>query len=165
MISSVNTADGIVGIKIKLARDIDPRKPCCDNPSGQAHHAGEFRCATCGAHRGWCSQATHNLICETVRRFGAPPEPIIVRQQQEKAMAFEQKDNTGAIFVNDRKEKDTHPDRNGSAKIGGREYYISGWLHKTKDGKPYLSLTFKPKNEAVDKSKPRAEELNDAIPF
>ena len=37
-------------------------------------------------------------------------------------MAFEQRDNSGAIFVNDRKEKDTHPDRSGSALIDGREY-------------------------------------------
>jgi len=43
-------------------------------------------------------------------------------------MAFDQKDNTGAIFVNDRKEKDTHPDRSGSATIGGVQYWVSGFL-------------------------------------
>jgi hypothetical protein len=68
-------------------------------------------------------------------------------------MAFEQKDNTGAIFVNDRKEKDTHPDRSGSATIDGVEYWVSGWLKKTKDGQPYLSLAFKPKNGAAAKLK------------
>jgi hypothetical protein len=64
-------------------------------------------------------------------------------------MAFEQKDNTGAIFVNDRKEKDTHPDRAGSATIDGVEYWVSGWLRKSKDGQPYLSLAFKRKNDTA----------------
>jgi hypothetical protein len=80
-------------------------------------------------------------------------------------MAFEQKDNSGSIWVNDRKEKDTHPDRSGSATIDGRQYWVSGWLRQTKDGKPYLSLAFKPKEEAVDRSKPRAEEFQDSVPF
>jgi len=60
-------------------------------------------------------------------------------------MSFEQKDNSGSIFVNDRKERDEHPDRSGSAKIGGVDYWVNGWLRKTKDGKPYLSLSFKEK--------------------
>jgi hypothetical protein len=80
---------------------------------------------------------------------------------------FEQKDNTGSIFVNDHKQEDTHPDRSGSAKIGGVDYWVNGWLRKTKMGQPYLSLSFKPKDAkpAADKSKPRAEELDEAIPF
>lgn len=62
-------------------------------------------------------------------------------------MAYEQKDNSGSIFVNDRKQKETHPDRTGTALIDGTEYYISGWLKQSKDGKPFLSLSFKPKSQ------------------
>jgi len=80
-------------------------------------------------------------------------------------MAFEQRENSGSIWVNDRKEKDTHPDRTGSALIDGREYWVSGWLKKTKDGKPFLSLSFKPKQETPDRSKSRADALGDSIPF
>ena len=80
-------------------------------------------------------------------------------------MAFEQRDNSGAVFVNDRKEKDTHPDRAGSATIGGVEYWISGGLKKTKAGDPYLSLAFKPKQETPDKSKSRTDDFNDEVPF
>jgi hypothetical protein len=91
-------------------------------------------------------------------------------------MAFEQRDFTGAVFVNDRKEKDEHPDRAGSAMIAGVEYWISGWLKKSsRDGKPYLSLAFKPKN--ADAAQPKnktaqpagggsaARDLDDEIPF
>jgi hypothetical protein len=63
-------------------------------------------------------------------------------------MAFEPKDNTGSIWANDKRQADNHPDRTGSALIGGREYWLNGWLKKTKDNKSYLSLSFKPKDHA-----------------
>lgn len=61
-------------------------------------------------------------------------------------MAYEQRDNGGTIFVNDRKEKDTHPDRTGTAMIGGVMYYVSGWLKQGSKG-PFLSLAFKLKED------------------
>ena len=80
-------------------------------------------------------------------------------------MAFEQTDNTGAVFVNDRKQEDAHPDRTGSALIDGRPYYVNGWLRKTKDGQTYLALSFKRKDaKPADKSKSRAE-MADEVPF
>jgi hypothetical protein len=79
-------------------------------------------------------------------------------------MAFEQKDNSGAIFVNDHKQEDAHPDRSGSAKIDGVEYWVNGWLKKTKDGKPYLSLSFKPKEQRrAVYNKNRRDEISDDI--
>ena len=43
---------------------------------------------------------------------------------------------------------------------------MHGWLKKTKDGKPYLSLAFKPKVEKPAASnKSLAEDLDDQIPF
>lgn len=58
-------------------------------------------------------------------------------------MAYEQRDNSGSVFVNDRKEKPNHPDRTGKAMIGGVMYYVNGWL-KESNGKKFLSLSFKP---------------------
>jgi len=63
-------------------------------------------------------------------------------------MAYEQKDNSGALFKNERKESENHPDRTGTALIDGVEYWVSGWLKKSKDGEPYMSLAFKPKDDA-----------------
>jgi hypothetical protein len=81
-------------------------------------------------------------------------------------MTYELKDNTGSVFANDRKIEDTHPDRTGTAKIGGVEYWVSGWLHTTKKGQTYLSLSFKAKNadNAKPKQSPR-DDLNDQVPF
>ena len=39
-------------------------------------------------------------------------------------MAYEQKENSGAIFKNEKREKDTHPNMTGTALIGGVEYFI-----------------------------------------
>ena len=52
--------------------------------------------------------------------------------------------NSGALFKNDKKQKDTHPDRTGKLNVDGKDYYLSGWLKQDKNGNPYLSLSVKP---------------------
>ena len=89
-------------------------------------------------------------------------------------MAYEQRDNSGSVFVNDRKEKDTHPDRTGTAMIDGVMYYVSGWIKDSAKGK-FMSLAFKRKEEKKPES-PMAkdsksagsfhnDDMNDDIPF
>lgn len=91
-------------------------------------------------------------------------------------MAYEQKDMSGTLFVNDRKDKDTHPDRTGTALIDGVEYWVSGWLKQGKKG-PFLSMSFKRREveqqthrqNAPLKPDPRIttgrQEMDDEIPF
>jgi hypothetical protein len=73
----------LIGLRVKLARPIDQKKPCCRNlaiiGAGSGPHAGEFRCVDCNRHRGWLSQSTASWISEVVNRFGAPTTPIVVR--------------------------------------------------------------------------------------
>jgi hypothetical protein len=114
--------------------------------------------------------AVDAFVNEIARCFGAPPVSVVIlRQQEEAKMAFEQKDNSGAVFVNDRKDQDTHPDRTGTARIDGTDYWVNGWLRKTKDGKPYLALSFKEKEPKQDKlpasNKTIEDDLKDGIPF
>lgn len=76
------------------------------------------------------------------------------------------KEMSGSMFVNTKKEKDTHPDRNGTALIGGVEYWVSGWIKETKSGDKWLSLAFKPKEEAPRKTQPAINKADqDEIPF
>jgi hypothetical protein len=63
-------------------------------------------------------------------------------------MAFN-KDNSGSLSRNERKEKDTHPDMKGKATINGIEYWISGWTKTNENGK-WLSLSFLPKVPPAD---------------
>jgi hypothetical protein len=60
-------------------------------------------------------------------------------------MAYEQKDLTGSLFTNKRKEKETHPNSAGSCLINGVEYWISGWTKTTDKGEKWISLSFKAK--------------------
>lgn len=59
-------------------------------------------------------------------------------------MAYETKDNTGSIFLEENKKSDNHPDFKGSLKIEGREYWVSGWK-KQGNGKKFISLAIDPK--------------------
>jgi hypothetical protein len=71
----------IIGTKVRLARDIDRTHPCCDNVAIIAPTTA-LHCATCNSFRGWASKAMVDFINTTARRFGAPAEPIIWRQQE-----------------------------------------------------------------------------------
>ena len=95
-------------------------------------------------------------------------------------MAYEQRELSGSIFVNDRKEKDSHPDFKGQCLIDGKSYWVSGWKKKTGEGKTWLSLAFKEKDAAPKAQEPdgfddtpqsggsaprKAAPLDDDIPF
>jgi hypothetical protein len=81
-------------------------------------------------------------------------------------VAFEHKENRGSIFRNPDKQGDNDRDYSGTANIGGRLWWISGWVRESEGGRKYLSLSFKPQNaDAAQPKKSRSEDFNDSIPF
>lgn len=85
-------------------------------------------------------------------------------------MAYQLKDNSGSLFKNDKREKDTHPNATGKALIGGVEYWVSAWTKDGQNGK-WQSLAFKPVEQRTApkpaaKSDPFADmEDSDLPPF
>lgn len=78
-------------------------------------------------------------------------------------MKREQKNNSGVLFRNDRKDGDRDRDYQGSALIDGNEYWISSWLNESKGGTKYMSLSFKPKLQS-DSGSPPTGGKNDPRP-
>jgi uncharacterized protein (DUF736 family) len=57
--------------------------------------------------------------------------------------------NRGAIFKNDDKQQDNHPDYKGSLNVNGVDMWVSGWLKTSeKTGKKFMSLSVKAKETA-----------------
>jgi len=81
---------------------------------------------------------------------------------------YEQKPNTGVLFKNNRKEKESHPNSNGTALIDGKSYRISGWT-KEKNGEKYQSLSFTlveaPKESAPAPASKSQKTDDDDLPF
>ena len=68
-------------------------------------------------------------------------------------MAYEPKDNTGILSKNDRKEKDSHPEYTGTARIEGVDYWISAWVKTKKDGSgKFFSFSFRQKDQAIPRA-------------
>jgi uncharacterized protein (DUF736 family) len=53
--------------------------------------------------------------------------------------------NSGALFKNDKKQSDKHPDYRGTVNVNGTDFWISAWLKSSKAGAKYMSLAVQPK--------------------
>jgi phage repressor protein C with HTH and peptisase S24 domain len=84
-------------------------------------------------------------------------------------MAYELRDGQGSLFKNERKESEKHPDYTGSAKIDGRDFWLSAWIKEGTKGK-FMSLALKPKDATSPPVRKALEhqlkrDMDDEIPF
>lgn len=80
--------------------------------------------------------------------------------------------NTFALFKNDRKTEERHPDYTGTFTDGnGNEYFADAWVKKSGKGVAFMSGRMKPKNKPAGapmvglSSDPLDVQLNDEVPF
>ena len=85
-------------------------------------------------------------------------------------MSYETRDNTGRLFKNEKKEKDTQPDYTGTALVGGVEHFMDAWIKRSENGRTWMSFSFKPKQKQATPATPgrqapsRRDDFDD-LPF
>ena len=53
---------------------------------------------------------------------------------------METKNNSGAIFKNDNKKSENHPDYKGKVNVNGKDLEIAAWIKTSKAGTKFMSL-------------------------
>lgn len=72
---------------------------------------------------------------------------------------------SGALFKNDKRQSENHPNYRGSCEINNEQYWVSAWVKKDKNGNAYMSLSFQPKEQPTQVAKVELVEEFDDLPF
>jgi len=78
-----------------------------------------------------------------------------------------QRDNSGVLFTNDKKENERAPHYKGNITVDGKDYWLSAWVKEGKSGK-FMGLAVSPKEEYKAKPSERSKATSfddDSLPF
>lgn len=53
--------------------------------------------------------------------------------------------NRGALFRNEEKKSDKHPDYSGSLNVDGAEFFLDAWINEAASGRKFMSVSIKAK--------------------
>lgn len=69
----------------------------------------------------------------------------------------------GALFKNEDKQSDKHPDYKGNINVGGQEFWLSAWIKTSKKGQKFMSLSVKSKEAKPERGKPAPQPAGDFL--
>jgi uncharacterized protein (DUF736 family) len=81
---------------------------------------------------------------------------------------MDQKNDSGALFKNEKKTAENQPDYTGRATIEGQQYNVAAWVRTSQAGAKYMSLAFsipQPKTETAPPAPAPIVSPNDDMPF
>jgi hypothetical protein len=77
----------------------------------------------------------------------------------------EQRNNSGVLFINDKKENERSPQYKGNITVDGKDYWLSAWIKAGKSGK-FMGLAVSPKEDYQPKQAPKKASFEDEdLPF
>lgn len=77
----------------------------------------------------------------------------------------QQRNNSGVLFKNDKKETGNHPDYKGNITVNGQDYWLSAWIKEGKGGK-FMGLALSPKEQTKTSERSKATSFDDdSMPF
>lgn len=76
--------------------------------------------------------------------------------------------NTGAIFKNENKKAENHPDYKGKVNVNGREMEVALWLKTSAKGLKFFSVSFsepyiKTNEPQINKNEPQNTKINSTL--
>lgn len=61
-------------------------------------------------------------------------------------MAYDET-NRGALFKEEEKKTENHPDYKGKINVNGQDFWLSAWIKVADSGRKYMSLSVQPKEQ------------------
>ena len=75
------------------------------------------------------------------------------------------KDNSGALFKEEDKKSEKHPDYKGNCLINGQKMYIAAWINTAESGKKYMSLSFSEPSQDANYKKETSSQTSAGVGF